>query len=155
MSILGLNRDLPFSDIRAIDVIFSDDVAVNSADLALASTITAGKAYAMSGFAYNSTTHDATWSLPNALDIDKVSLNLSGIQTAGGISVGAYSSNFAILPGDFNGDDSVDSLDLVGIRNGMVGTLDKALEIWADINGDGTIDVNDYNIVKKNVGKHF
>jgi hypothetical protein len=49
------------------------------------------------------------------------------------------------LPGDFDGDGTVDSLDLVGIRNGILGSLAKGLDVWADINGDGVIDINDYN----------
>jgi len=109
----------------------------------------------MSSFSYNPATRDATWTLPNALGLDKLGLTLGGIQTPGGISLGAYSAGFSVLPGDINGDNSVNSLDLVAVRNGILGVLDQALSVWADLDGNGKIDLNDYNVVKKYVGKRF
>jgi hypothetical protein len=162
MSILGLTRNLPFASIRAIDVIFSDDVAVDAADLALAGALTKNKVYAPSGFSYDPASHSARWTLPEALGADRLSLTLDGdavgndgIHTPGGIDLGAYSASFAVLPGDINGDDIVNSQDLVAIRNGMLGVLDQALAVWADVNGDGKIDVNDYLAARKFVGKGF
>jgi hypothetical protein len=162
MSILGLNRDLPYSAIKAIDVIFSDDVSVDVADLALVSTLKAGKAYSIGGFSYDQTSHRASWTVPNALDVDKLKITLDGdaaghdgIHAAGGIYLGAYSTGFSVLPGDFNGDSRVDGRDLVAIRNGILGVLDQGIDIWADLDGDGKIDIGDYNAVKKSMGKRF
>jgi hypothetical protein len=162
MSILNLNRDLPFSTIKVIDVIFSSDVSVDCADLTLASLLTVGKTYSTGTFSYNPATHDARWTLLNALDVDKLRITLdgdvaghNGIHTAGGTYLGAYSTDFSVLPGDFNGDNTVNSLDMVGIRNGMLGALDQILSVWADIDGNGTIDINDYNVAKARVLKHL
>ena len=56
MSILGMNRDLPFANIKALDVIYSDDVTVDLADLSLTSTLTPGKSYTPDGFSYDPAT---------------------------------------------------------------------------------------------------
>ena len=48
MSLVGLTRDLPFIDINAIDIMFSDDVAVTSGDLELTGVNLAS--YGFSGF---------------------------------------------------------------------------------------------------------
>jgi hypothetical protein len=158
MSILGLTRNLPFININAIDVIFSDDVSVDQADL----TLTGDKIYSPGGFSYNPATHTARWTLPDALGMDKLSITLDGdaaghdgIRAAGGIYLGAYTAGFSVLPGDFNGDNTVNSQDLVAVRNGILGILDQGLDVWADLDGDGKIDVNDYTTAKKYVGKRF
>jgi hypothetical protein len=43
----------------------------------------------------------------------------------------------------------VNSADLVGVRNEFLGFNGAAPTIFGDINGDGTVDVKDYNLVKK------
>ena len=65
MSLIGLTRDLPFFDITAIEIIFSDNVVVTSGNLGLTGVNVAS--YGFSGFSYNSATHDASWTLPTAL----------------------------------------------------------------------------------------
>jgi hypothetical protein len=162
MSILGLGRDLPFSNIRAIDVIFSDDVSVDAADLSLVSAVTPSNLYPVTGFEYNPTTHRATWTLADSLGLDRLSLSLDGdatghdgIRYAGGIYLGAYSTEFSVLPGDVNGDSRVDSLDMLASRDGILGVLDQALEVWADTDGNGKLDINDYLAIRKFVGKRF
>ena len=62
MSLIGLNRDLPFIEIKAIDVIFSDNVVVSKSMLRLQGVKVAN--YAFNRFTYNSRSFDATWRLP-------------------------------------------------------------------------------------------
>jgi hypothetical protein len=82
---------------------------------------------------------------------------LDGLTFAGdpSISVNPFGLKFAVLPGDFNGDGIVNAQDLVGIRNQIQGTGDPALRIWADIDGDGTVDLNDYTKARKKLGTHL
>ena len=61
MSLLNLNRDLPFVDINAIDIIFNENVSVTQGDLALSTLINSGKTYNFTGFSYNAVTLDAKW----------------------------------------------------------------------------------------------
>ena len=108
ISLIGLNRDLPFINIRAVDVLLSDNVNVSSSMLQLVGVHLPN--YSFSGFTYNSSNFDATWTLPSAIGVDRLMLSLdeetassnSGI----GPDIGAdpFSDNFAVLPGDVNGD---------------------------------------------------
>ena len=91
MSLIGLNRDLPFINIKALDVIFSDNVNVSSSMLQLLGVKI--PKYSFSGFSYNSSTFDATWKLPSAISVDRLMLNLNGEtaapSTGSGPNIGA------------------------------------------------------------------
>ena len=160
LSLIGLNRDLPFVNINAIDVLFSDDVAVTSNDLTLTGVNI--PSYALSGFRYNAATRDASWTLPSPLGIDHLMMALDGTSVTGvhtpspSIHLRSdFDQDFAVLPGDVNGDGVVNSQDQVLVRNQMVGTGDPGLASWADVDGSGVVDINDFNQVKKRAGSHF
>ena len=164
MSIMNLSRDLPFINISSIDVIFSDNVTVNQADLALTGINV--PSYAFSSMSYNSTTFDANWKLPIPLDVDKLMLALDGTSSTGVSAPFAATNgtvnipmennldlNFSVLPGDYNGDGVVTIQDLVQeealIQSGTY-------SIWGDIigsgtfaSGDGTTDLID---IRKKLG---
>jgi hypothetical protein len=159
MSILNLSRDLPFVDITAVDIVFSDDVAVQEANLSLAGS---SSVYTFSGFHYNSSAREASWTLPSAIGVDKLIATLDGTTTFGVRSIFGgihlktdFKLAFSVLPGDFNGDGVVNSQDLVGVRNEMLGTGDPSQIGWADLDGNGKVDINDYNAVRKWIGKHL
>ena len=155
MSLIGLSRDLPFTTIKAIDIIFSDNVVVNPGQLSL--TGANGSSYGFAGFGYSPKTADATWTLPSALGVDRLMMALDGETFAADptIAVNPFATKFAVLPGDFNGDGVVNSQDMVGVRNQMQGTGDPSMIGWADLDGDGVVDINDYNAVRLNIGKHL
>jgi hypothetical protein len=156
MSLLGLNRDLPFINIKAIDVIFSDNVNVSSSMLQLLGMNVPH--YSFSGFTYNPANFKATWTLPSAIGVDRLMLSLDG-ETAPPVSgsgpdIGAdpFSDSFAVLPGDVSGDGVVASNDAVLVRNQI---LAGTYNIWDDVNGDGVVDLTDYNEVRKRIGGHL
>ncbi len=109
--------------------------------------------------------HDAHWTLPDVLDVDRLLLALDGndatsdghdgVRVLPDIYLGGYSLNFAVLAGDFNGDGVVNSQDMVGIRNQIQETGPPELRIWADINGDGAIDISDFTVARKRLGKRL
>jgi hypothetical protein len=153
MSLIGLSRDLPFINIKAIDVLFSDNVNVSSSMLKLLGVNV--PTYSFNGFSYNSTTFDATWSLSSAVGIDRLSLSLDGeaappvAGTGPNIGADPFSHNFAVLPGDVSGDGVVAANDMVLVRNQI---LAHTYLVWDDIDGSGVVDINDLNGVRKRVG---
>ena len=46
----------------------------------------------------------------------------------------------------------VNSQDMVGVRNEMLGLIGAVPTIFGDINGDGKVDINDYNAVRRRIG---
>jgi hypothetical protein len=151
MSLLGLGRDLPFIDIKSVEVLFSDDVNVASGDLSLKSTVGSGRSYGFSGFNYSASAKDATWTLPSALGIDRLLLALdSKFGSAVNPSISVWNNNpvaFAVLPGDFNGDGVVNNTDVQGVKND-----ERQVMIWADVDGNGVVNSSDANAVKSRTG---
>jgi hypothetical protein len=159
MSLLSLTRDLPFIDINAIEIIFNQDVTVTSGDLTLTTLINSGNTYNFNNFSYDSGTHDARWTLPSAIGVDSLMLAIDGhhsstgtdgIHNSSGVYLGDVSQKFKVLPGDVNGDLSVNVLDAAAVRNEIVGL--SVITVWADVNGDNVVDINDYNAVKARAG---
>ena len=71
------------------------------------------------------------------------------------IGVNHFGINFDVLPGDVNGDRVVNSQDLVLARNAILGTGDPIMIGWADIDGDGVVNLTDYSLVRKRPGKRL
>ena len=154
MSILNLNRDLPFIDINAIDLIFSDNVVANMSDLTLTGL---NGTYAFSSLSYIATKDEEVWTLPTPLGIDRLMLQLDGTSATGVHTPGSdiplssnFSEGFSVLPGDFNGDGVVSVLDAVGVLN--LTAPGSTYSVWADLEGTGVVDFNDYLDVRKRIG---
>ena len=156
MSLIGVIRDLPFININALDVIFSDNVVVSESMLQLAGVNVPN--YSFGAFSYNSSTFDARWTLPSAIDVDRLMLSLSGESappvSGSGSNIGAdpFNNRFAVLPGDVNGDAGVNLTDALLVRNEIRA---KAYSIWMDVDGSGVVDISDYNKVSKRIGSHL
>jgi hypothetical protein len=154
MSLTTLARDLPFINITAIDVLFSDPVVASQSMLSL--TGVNNGTYAFSGFS-NAAGNDPTWTLPSALGVDRLMMALDGVAApplAGSgpnIAADPFANAFTVLPGDVDGDGVVSAADGVRARN--IALANQYL-VWADVNGDGTVDVaNDFTAVRKRIGK--
>jgi hypothetical protein len=153
MSLVGLNRNLSFINIKAIDVIFSDNVSVKSSMLQLLGVNV--PRYSFRSFSYNSKTFDATWTFPSAIGIDRLMFSLSGEAappvTGSGpkIAADSYSHKFAVLPGGVNGGNGVTLADAITVRNDI---RNHIYSIWADVDGNGVVNQTDYNEVRKRVG---
>jgi hypothetical protein len=154
MSLITLTRDLPFINISAVDVLFSDSVAATPSMLTLTG-VNIG-AYNFSGFS-NPGGNDPTWTLPSALGVDRLMMALDGVAApplAGAgpnILADHFGIAFTVLPGDVDGDGVVSSADAVQVRN--LAASGQYL-VWADLNGDGAIDLSsDFLEVRKRIGK--
>ena len=151
MSILSLSRDLPFSTINKFEVEFSDDVNISGTGLTLTSTAS-GPTYTPSLVGSATSVTSATWSLPTAIGVDRLMLALETMDitsVSGPLSLyGTTSKAFSVLPGDFNGDGVVSAADMTGVNNEM----GQAYDVWADLNGDGTVDINDVKVARTKIG---
>ena len=147
-SLIGSSRfDLPWQ-ITGIQVVFNENVSASAASLN-------GTGFTVGGLSGSGTTM-LTWTFaaPLALGSFSASLATSGtnaITDASHIALtGANTSeNFQVLSGDFNGDGVVTSADMVGI-NRAIGSV---YNIFADLDGNGTVDMNDVLIARGQNGK--
>ena len=72
--------------------------------------------------------------------------------TIGNARIATFTRRLDVLPGDANDDGVVNAQDLVVVRNDF--TASGALyNVFDDINGDGTVDISDTNLVGKFIGK--
>jgi len=160
MSLVNLTRDLPFLNINAIDILFSDDVVADQTSLALKSTVPNGPTYSFSGYSYNPGSHDATWTLPSPIGVDRLMILLNGtpMSANGGTGVHAnpniylgsdYPLGFAVLPGDSDGDGVVTIADAVGILGQSA--PNATYSPFADIDGNGVNDLSDYVAVRRRI----
>ncbi len=155
MSLIGLSRDLPFVNIKAIDVIFSDNVNIAGSMLQLTGVNLAN--YSLSLSNYNAKTFDATWTLPSAIGVDHLMLALDGetaapvLGTGPDIAANPFSNTFAVLPGDINGDGVVSASDL----SLAVQAMSQTYNVWADLEGTGVITIADAQDVRKHMGTHL
>jgi hypothetical protein len=155
-SVLVPNRTLPWVNITGLDIVFSADVSVNQADLALTGVNVPN--YATSGFSYNAATHTAHWDLPTPLGLDPIQIGLDG-HTAAGVHDGSghallggdFIEALGVLPGDFNGDGQITAGDLRSAYNATAAPYN----VFADLNGDGVVDMSDLNIVRVRIGTHL
>ncbi len=154
MSILNLNRDLPFVNITGIEVKFTDPVNITGNGLSLTSAA-GGPTYSPANNGSSSATSDVTWTLPigdwsRSPDGFNSTRQTSWRPSASSLTLfGPNSESFAVLPGDVNGDLGVSAADAVLVRNAIA----QAYSVWDDVNGDGIVDANDVNLVRQWIGK--
>ena len=145
-NLIGTNRTrLPWQ-ITGIQVVFSEPIA--SGNLSSLGGVTATN---LTGLGSNT----LTWSI-NSIALGSFSTTLagagpnalkdgSGIPLAGGAG---YGQTLNILWGDINDDGDVNASDVVLANN----ATSEPYNIFADMNGDGVVDINDVQIVRSQVG---
>ncbi len=153
-SILNLNRDLPFVDITGLEVKFTDPVNITGSGLSLTSTA-GGPKYSPTNNGSSSSTSDVTWTLPTAIGVDRLMLQLDQANIVASAAstltlLGLNSESFSVLPGDVNGDGVVNSQDMATVQGEILGVIPST--VWADVDGNGKVDITDYNYVRKWLG---
>ena len=70
------------------------------------------------------------------------------IETIGNTQLTSYQRDLDVLPGDFNDDGVVSSADVTLLNNATVAPYN----LFADLNGDGVIDINDGKLARTKIG---
>ena len=143
--ITGSRNRLPWQ-ISAIQVVFSKPIT--SADF---SSLSGVPTTALTGLGTNT----LTWSI-SPITFGNVATALAGsgpdaIRDVDGNALNAgvgFVENFKVLQGDFNDDGVVSSADMVGVNN----ATKAAYNIFADLNGDGVVNITDVSIARSKIG---
>jgi hypothetical protein len=122
--------------------------------LSQAYTLTAADVYISSAIGVNygpvtvsgsGTNYTITLAQPiNAADVITLIIDNPGVSV--------FYHQLDVLPGDFNDDGLVNRQDLAGIRNEWLGVDGANPTIFSDINGDGTVNIADYNAERLLIG---
>src|SRR5262245_55961656 len=159
---------LPWLNLDRVSVRFTENVTVAADDLQLFGVATAN--YALTGFTYDPVTFTATWTVTGGITADQLRLVVDGsaagvTDTAGsrldgewldgtavlpsgdGAAGGNFSVRFNVQPGDVNGDQLVNTTDLVIVRRNFT-TTDRQ----SDLNGDGTVNAADFDAGRPRIG---
>jgi hypothetical protein len=137
----GRTTDLPWLGIQHVQIILSQAATLVAGDVTVHSArgINYGPVTVSgSGISY-------TINLAQAITVaDRVTITIANA------TIATYTRRLDVLPGDFNDDGVVNSQDVVGVRNEILGLA--PMTIFGDINGDGKVDINDYNAVRARIG---
>ena len=145
-SLTGSTRKrLPWQ-IVGIQVVFSQPITTGSV-----SSLSGVTATSLSGLGTNM----LTWTI-NPLALGNFATALAGsggnaLRDAAGSPLGGgagFPQNFKVLFGDFNDNGFVSSADMVGVNNATVAPYN----LFADINGDGVINISDVQAVRAKIG---
>jgi VCBS repeat-containing protein len=143
---------LPWAGVTRMEFTFTEDVVVAANALTLTA---AGGAAVDFTSAYDPVTRTLALVRPEGLPIGRYTLRLSGaavVDSAGNALTANWAKTFAVLPGDFDGNGRVDNTDLLRIRRNYT-RPGRVLNRMADVNGDGVVDVQDYNLASGNRGR--
>jgi hypothetical protein len=136
--------DLPWRNLNQVSIAFDRDVTVAQGNLTVHGVTVAN--YATTAFAYNPTTHVATWTLGQNIPNDKVLLTLSGAAD--------FRYRFNVLPGNVNRSGSVLADDFSAVKSRFFkstaapGSGATAYTIFHDVDGNGSIVADDFSFVK-------
>jgi hypothetical protein len=136
----GRNTDLPWLGIEHVHMNLSQAVPLAASDVQVKSA--RGINYGQVTLSGSGTSYILTLTQP-INQADRVTIQI------GNALIATFTRRLDVLPGDFNDDGVVDSRDIVGVRNEMLGFAGAVPTIYGDINGDGKVDINDYNAVRK------
>jgi len=145
-NLVGSTRTrLPWQ-ITGIRVVFSKTIA--SGDL---NSLSGVATTAISGLGTNT----LTWAI-SPIAVGSFTTTLAGtgpdaIRDAAGNGLNGgtgFTQNFKVLEGDFNDDGFVSSADMVAVNNATVAPYN----VFADVNGDGVVNITDVSIVRSRIG---
>jgi hypothetical protein len=165
-------QSLPWTNLNTISLVFSEDVGISSGDLQLIGINS--PTFAFSNFSYNSLTFTATWTLASFLTRDKLLVHLADDVTdlagnaldgewtnppggdaypsGNGTSGGDFNFRVNVLPGDVNGNGTVNTADYTQVVIKVPSTTTSGpYSARADLQGNGVINPADLTAVLSRV----
>jgi hypothetical protein len=136
----GRHTDLPWLGINKVSITLSQAATLTAGDVKVTGITVAN--YGPVTISGSGTSYTITFAQP-INQADRVTITIANA------AIATFTRRLDVLPGDFNDDGVVNSADLAGVRNEILGFNGAAPTIFGDINGDGTVNINDYNLVKK------
>jgi hypothetical protein len=150
---------LPWVNVNQVSITFDRDVTADPTDL----LVTGTRGPLPTGtFAYNGTTHTATWTFPVPLTADRVTLTVPAATAdpsldgdGNGSPGGDFARRFNILPGDVTASGSVLADDFAQVKQKFFssttnpGSGAAAYSVFHDVDGSGTILAADFAEVKR------
>ena len=136
-------NDLPWYGINTLKITLSQAESLSASDVSVTGIAVAN--YGPVTISGSGTNYTITFAQA-ITTADRVTV------TIGNAGIATYTRRLDVLPGDVNDDGVVNGSDLIAVRNDFA-VFGSTYDIFDDINGDGTVDVNDANIVGRFVGK--
>jgi hypothetical protein len=139
----GRNIDLPWYGINRLQITLSQPETLSPGDVSVTGIAVAN--YGPVTISGSGTNYTITFAQA-ITTADRVTV------TIGNAGLTTFTRRLDVLPGDVNDDGVVNSQDLVLVRNDFA-TSGALYNVVDDIDGDGVIDISDYNLVGRFVGK--
>ena len=137
----GRNTDLPWLGINKLAITLSAAESLSPADVSVTGLTVAN--YGPVTISGSGTSYTISLAQPiNAADRVTVTISNANIAT--------FTRRLDVLPGDVNDDGVVSVLDAVDVINDMAANQPNS--VWADVVGDGMVDMNDYLAVRVRIG---
>jgi VCBS repeat-containing protein len=142
---------LPWAGVHRVEFSFNEAVVIPADAVTLVGAF-AGNIGVTSSYDAVTRTLSVTFAGPLAMDRYTLRLSASGVADVYGNPLAAdWGKTFGVLPGDADGNGLVDDRDLSHIRRNY-SRPGRIINRAADINGDGRVDIHDYNIAQANRG---
>ena len=139
----GRNTDLPFLGINKLTITLSQAESLSPSDVTVTGVNIAN--YGPVTISGSGTSYTIT--LAHPIDAaDRVTVTIANANIA------TFTRRLDVLPGDFNDDGTVNGTDATLVRNEYLGLGGATPTIFGDIDGNGVVDVNDYNVVRRLLG---
>ncbi len=149
LATLPMGRDILPWQVTGVRVVFSEAIATGNQ-----ASLTGIPASGLSGL----TTSILTWTFGALADgsynTSVLGTGVNAIKDAAGNPLGDgsdFNRSFRVLYGDANGDGVVNSLDMAVVATNT--TTPNSLFLFADVTGNGVVDLNDYREVRKRIGR--
>jgi hypothetical protein len=150
----GTSAPLSYSGVNQVKVRFDSDVNVHSDQLTVNGMNV--PSYAIADFSYDVMTFTATWTLTQAIDLDRATIGVAGGVTdlASNAVAGPLTATVRVANGDVNGDGTVSSADrsaMIARQMTNIGHPNYATAY--DLNGDGLVNISDIVLLQQHVGQ--